>query len=282
MKFIDSHIHFLQPTHLRYTWLDELPILNQPVLPADLPAVVNDWELAGFVFVEADCLPEQGLAEAEWVSALAQQDKRIQGIVAFAPLEKPDDARSLLNEYTKLPLVKGIRRLIQSEGAGFSIQPDFVRGVQMVAEYGYRCDLCIRHHQLPDVIELVRQCPDVAFVLDHMGKPDIKNRQIEDWRINLATLAQFPHVQCKISGMVTEADPDHWQPAHLQPYIDHVLAVFGVERVMWGSDSPVLRLAHATYTGWLEVAQAALAHLSMVDQQRIFHDNAQAFYQLNQ
>jgi L-fuconolactonase len=154
--------------------------------------------------------------------------------------------------------------------------------VQSLARYGYSFDLCIKHYQLPDVIELVRQCPDVSFVLDHVGKPDIKTGLLDPWRDNITALAQFPNVWCKISGMVTEADVDMWQPVHLTPYIDHVLEAFGPKRIMFGSDSPVLRLAHLTYEGWVKVALAALQSLSEAEFQQVFCDNAQQFYRLSQ
>jgi L-fuconolactonase len=281
LRIVDSHVHFWNPDELHFGWLADLPALNQPILPDHVPLEGPGWVSDALVFVQADCLPEEGITEAAWVSELAQEDTRIQGIVAFAPLESPD-ATQTLEALQAYPLVKGVRRLIQSEGSGFCLQPAFVESVQALPRYGYSFDLCIRHYQLPDVIALVGQCPDVSFVLDHIGKPDIKAGLLDPWYEHIKALAQFPNVSCKLSGLVTEADVDMWQPMHLTPYIDHVLETFGPARVMFGSDSPVLRLAHLTYEGWIKVALAALQALSESELQQIFGDNARRFYRLEQ
>ena len=173
---VDSHIHFWDPDHLQYEWLANVPPINRPYLPGDLLAAAKDVDLQKIVFVQADCASTQGIAEAEWVTSLAKDEPRIQGIVAFAPLEEGEAVRQHLQALSHIPLVKGVRRMIQSEGPGFCLQPDFVRGVQMLPDFGYSFDLCIVHHQLGDAIRLVAQCPDVSFVLDHFGKPAVKDR----------------------------------------------------------------------------------------------------------
>jgi len=279
LKVVDSHVHFWDPGRLRYVWLDDLPQLNRPYLPDHVPAQGMNWRVDALVFVQADCAAEQGLLEADWVTSLAASDSRIQGIVAFAPLEKGEGVRPVLEELSKRPLVKGVRRLLQSEPLGFSVQPDFVVGVQLLAEYDLSCDLCIRHFQMPDVIQLVRQCPRVNFVLDHIGKPDIKNGLLDPWRKDMAELAALPNVVCKLSGLVTEADWQHWKAADLQPYVDHILEVFGPGRVMYGSDSPVATLA-ATYPQWVETLIGATQWQSNTERENLFYQNAAKFYRL--
>ncbi|MCI0648791.1 MAG: amidohydrolase, partial [Chloroflexi bacterium] len=166
-RLIDSHIHFWQPELLRYEWLAGLPALNRPYLPADLAQAAAAVPLEKLVFVQADCVPADGLREVAWVSGLAEAEPRIQGIVAFAPLEQ-EGAAGYLAQLGRYPLVKGVRRLIQDESPLFAARPDFVRGVQQVADFGadfdFSFDICIRHNQLAAVIELVRQCPAVRFV----------------------------------------------------------------------------------------------------------------------
>ena len=279
LKIVDSHVHFWEPSRLRYAWLDDLPPLNRTYLPDHVPRQGANWKIDRLVFVQADCAAEQGLLEADWVTSLAASDSRIRGIVAFAPLEKGEGARAALEELRQRSLVKGVRRLIQSEPLGFSMQPDFVAGVQLLAEYNLSCDLCIRHFQMRDVIQLVRQCPRVDFVLDHIGKPDIKHGVLDPWRKDVAELAALLNVTCKLSGLVTEADWQHWQAADLRPYVDHVLDAFGPNRVMYGSDSPVATLA-ATYPQWVETLMAATRSLSNVEQEKLFSQNAARFYRL--
>ncbi|MBC8172191.1 MAG: amidohydrolase family protein [Anaerolineae bacterium] len=279
-SIIDTHVHYWHPTRLRYPWLDDEPALNKPVLTDSIPVSGDGWQVEKIVFVQAGCLDAQGMDEVNFVTELAQQDSRIQGIVAFAPLEVGVEVRAALDQLRKNPLVKGVRRLIQSEVSGFCIQPAFIEAVQLLPDYGFTFDLCIRHYQLPDVITLVQQCPQTGFVLDHLGKPGINAGMLDPWREHITTLAQLPNVGCKISGMIPEADLQHWQPADLTPYIEHVIGAFGIERVMFGSDSPVFRVANATCEQWVGVLLNAVAGLSDAEKQQLFYDNAATFYRL--
>lgn len=277
---VDSHIHFWDPDNLQYDWLAEVPVINKAFTPAELLAQAAAVKLEKIVFVQCDCIPEQSIREVEWVSALAHPEPRLQGIVAFAPLEQGAAVRRQLQALARFPLVKGIRRLIQSEGPGFCVQPDFVRGVQMLPEFGYSFDICVLHHQLGDVLQLVAQCPEVKFVLDHGGKPGINTGLLEPWQTQISQLAAFPNVWCKLSGLVTEADPQNWTAQDLQPYIDHIIAAFGIDRVMYGGDWPVSLLA-TTYQNWLETLAAAVAELSETDKAKLFSQNAEIFYRLS-
>lgn len=277
-RLVDSHVHFWQPDRLRYPWLDGLPALNRSFGPADLSAEAGGLPLERIVFVQADCVAEDRLGEVEWVSELAAADPRIQAIVAFAALERPDAAGQLA-ELSGSRLVKGVRRLIQGESVDFAAQPDFVRGVSLLAGYDLSFDICIRHEQMPAVIRLVGACPEVRFVLDHAGKPGIRDRLMEPWADHIRQLATLPNVVCKLSGLVSEADVENWTPDDLQPYIDVTLAAFGPDRVLFGGDWPVARLA-ADYTRWAATAEAALGKLTEAERDRIFYANACAFYRL--
>jgi L-fuconolactonase len=277
---IDSHVHFWDPAHLRYEWLADLPSIHRPFLPEDLQEQAGDLSLAGMVFVQADCVAEDALQEAVWITQLAEAEARIQGIVAFAPLEQGNEARRVLDELAQMPLVKGVRRLIQSEAAGFATQPAFVAGVQALSDYGFSFDICILHHQLGDVLRLVEQCPEIHFVLDHLGKPDAKTPLFEPWAGQITELARFPKVYCKLSGLVTEADHQKWTREGVKPYIDHALQAFGPNRVMYGGDWPVSLLA-TTYREWVETLRWATADRSTNDHHKLFYQNAQRYYKLD-
>jgi predicted TIM-barrel fold metal-dependent hydrolase len=279
MKIIDSHVHFWDTEKLRYEWLKTLPALNRPFLTDHVPARVGDVDVDGIVFVQANCADEQGLEEVDFVSALAAKDARVRGIVAFAPLEQPEKIGPYLEELKTRPLVKGVRRLIQDEPLGFCTQPKFIAGVQALAAYNYTFDICIRHWQLSDAIQLVRSCPQIHFVLDHIGKPDIKHQLRDPWRKQISELAGLKNVGCKISGLVSEADIKAWAPQHLQPYIEFVVAAFGSERIMFGSDAPVEYLA-STYARWIETLRAATSKLPIAAQEKLWYTNAQEFYRL--
>jgi len=231
------------------------------------------------VFVQCDAHPEDGLKETEWVTSLAKEDPRLKGIVAWAPLEKGDAAQPFLEKLADNPLVKGVRRLIQSESLEFCVQPDFIKGVQMLENYGLNFDICIFHPQLANTIQFVKQCPDVQFILDHIGKPGIKGQIFEPWKREIKVLSEFPNVFCKISGLVTEADFEKWRPTDLKPYIDHVIECFGWERIIYGSDWPVA--AQATdYPRWVNTLKWAVSGCSDDELKKLFHDNAVRFYRL--
>src|SRR5262249_10834389 len=153
----------------------------------------------------------------------------------------------------------------------FTSRPGFVRAVQMLPEFGLSCDLCIYHPQLPSAIALVRQCPDTQFVLDHIAKPDIARHLLDPWRAEMREPAAFPNVSCKISGMATEADPDHWTQDDLAPYVTHVLEVFGEDRVMFGGDWPVV-LSASPYRRWAETLDALTTHLSPDARRKLWAD----------
>lgn len=279
MHIIDSHVHYWDPKKLRYKWLETIPTLNRAFLHDHVPQTVNGAHIDGIVFVQADCAAEQSLAEVKFVTALAENDARVRGIVAFAPIEDAKHLRAHLNALKKNPLVKGVRRLIQDEPPGFCVTPNFIAGVQLLAEYEYTFDICIRHWQLPDAIQLVRACPQINFVLDHCGKPDIKNRLLRPWRKPISELASLPNVQCKVSGLVTEADMENWTRQNLQPYIEHVLEAFGSHRVMFGSDAPVAYLA-STYARWVETLQRTTEDLTRGAKTKLWRTNAENFYRV--
>ncbi len=277
---VDTHLHLWDLSRLRYPWLASVPALNKNHLIADYRRACGKVEVAKMVFLQCDCDPTQFQAEADWVTEVARTDPRICGIVPWAPLEKGDAAGPALAQLASNPLVKGIRRIIQFEAdQEFCLRPDFVRGVQSLHGHGLSFDLCINHRQLANTIELVRRCPDVSFVLDHIGKPDIKSGRLDPWRAELRELAQFPNVTCKLSGLVTEADLAAWKPADLQPYIDHVMACFGVDRVMFGGDWPVSTQA-TDYPRWVTTLDAALKGSSRDELQKVYVRNAEAFYRV--
>lgn len=277
---VDTHVHLWHPKQLRYPWLAEVPTLNRPYLLKDYIAAYGALEIESIVFVQCDTHPDDGLKETAWVTSLAAVDPRIQGIVAWAPLEEGAQVAPFVEKLAENRLVKGIRRLIQSESVDFCVQPDFVSGVKTLSRYGLSFDLCIFHPQLANAIRLVEQCPHVQFILDHIGKPDIKNQLFDPWKQEIETLAAFPNVHCKISGLVTEADLETWTPADLQPYIEHVITSFGFDRVIYGSDWPVSTQA-SDYPRWVQTLKDAVSGCTSEELRNLFRDNAIKFYKLD-
>jgi len=277
---VDTHVHLWDPDHLRYPWLDGNALLNKPYLLEDYKRACGPVQVEKMVFLQCECDFAQFQQEADWVTSLAQQDPRLQGIVPWAPLEKGDAARPALEKLAQNPLIKGVRRIIQFEpDIEFCLQPDFVKGVQALADYNFSFDICIFHPQLANTIKLVKQCPNVKFILDHIGKPDIKQHLLDPWRQEIQTLASLPNVWCKVSGLVTEADHEHWTEDDLKPYIDHVVSAFGFDRVIYGGDWPVAYQA-TEYPRWVETLEWAVSGCAEAELRKLFHDNAIEFYKL--
>jgi L-fuconolactonase len=277
---VDTHVHLWHPAQLRYSWLDDIPYLNQPFWPADVIADSAGLNVTKFIFVEAGREPNQGLAEADWVSNLAKTEPRLCGIVAHASLEKGNAIGDELTTLASRPLVKGVRRLLQGEpDSDFCLQPKFIAGVKLLAKFAFTFDVCIRHHQMRGVTELVRMVPEVTFILDHFGKPDVRGKQIEPWASDLKALAKLPNVVCKLSGLTTEADCAYWQPDDLKIYFAKTLEFFGYDRVLFGSDWPVCNLA-TTYQRWVETVQSMVASASPSDRAKLFRANAERIYRV--
>lgn len=277
---VDSHLHLWNPQQLRYPWLDELPQLNRPFLPDDFDAASKGAGVAKMIFVECGRDPSQALAEAKWISELAKTEPRLRGIVAHASLENGDAVRNDLELLAALPLVKGVRRLLQGESeVEFCLRPEFITGVRLLAGFDFTFDLCIRHEQLPAVTELIRRVPEVQFVLDHFGKPPVKAGELIVWARHFTALARLPNVACKMSGLTTEADWQHWRAEDLQPYFDVALVAFGCDRVLFGGDWPVSTLA-TSYQRWLETVLQLTEGASEVDRQKLFQLNAENIYRI--
>jgi L-fuconolactonase len=278
---VDAHLHLWDPSHFRMSWLDGNAVLNQTYDLAEYGQHTTGVDIASMVYLQVEVEPAYGLLEAQWVADRAQADDRIQAIVAWAPLEFGEQARAYLDALVAIsPRIKGVRRLIQSEpDDDFCVQPRFIRGVRMLAEYGLSFDLCILHRHLPNTIRLVSQCPNVSFILDHIGKPNIKAHVLDPWRGQLRELAAFPNVSCKLSGMVTEADHQRWTPADLAPYAEHVVESFGEDRIVFGGDWPVAFQA-ATYPRWVATLDELTAGLSTTAKHKLWSDNARHFYRI--
>lgn len=279
---VDTHVHVWNPQTIRYLWLNDNPFLNKPFLMADFDHACEPIAVDKLVFIQCEADFSQFIEEVEWVDSLANADNRLQAIVAWSPLENGDVVRPTLDKLALNPRVKGIRRLIASEAdPEFCIHPKFVQGVQALADYGLSFDITLAHQHRSNISKLVAQCPDVHFVLDHIGNPDIKNDQLDPWRAEIKTLSGYPNVWCKISSLPTLADHQHWTENQLKPYIDHVLDCFGFDRVMYGGDWPVASQA-IDYPRWVDVLFRAVEGCSNSELRKLFYDNAITFYRLDE
>jgi len=277
---IDSHVHLLDQRRFGYSWAAGAPALARDWRLDDLVRAAAPYEIEGVVFVEVDVDDPQYLDEADWVEATAQADARLKGAVVALPLERGAAIEPEIARVAALKTTRGVRRLIQNQAdPDFVLRPGFLEALKLLPKYKLSFDICIFHRQLAKTLEMVRRCPEVRFVLDHIAKPGIKASVIEPWRSEMTELAKLPNVVCKLSGVTTEADHAAWTPAQLRPYIDHAIACFGPDRILYGGDWPVSTLA-GDYLQWLTLLEAATTHFSAAERRKLFRDNAARVYRL--
>lgn len=281
MQIVDAHHHLWDRGRFRYSWLQQAPDIDRDYLLRDYESVIADTGVVQSVHVQADVDEAWALQETNWLLSMADGDGPISAVVGWAPVEREADLETFLEQQGDNPRLKGFRRLIQGEpDAGFAARADFVRGVRRLGESGFSFDLCVYHQQLPAVIELARQLPDTALVLDHIGKPDIRAGRLDPWRQHIAELAQMENVFCKLSGMTTEADFDAWTLDGLRPYADTVIEAFGFARLMFGSDWPVSTQA-VEYRAWLETVRELTQDASAGERDALFRGTATRFYRID-
>lgn len=277
---IDAHVHLYDVQRLRYGWLAGAPRINKSHLLADFDTARGPVKIEKFVFAEVAVDAGLHLDEARFVQEIANTDKRLAGMVAHLPVEQGRAIAADLETLQQLPALRGIRRLMQTEvDQAFALQPGFIDGVKLVGRAGLVFDFCVRHWGLVYCIEVARRCPDMQFVLDHIGKPDIKNGLREPWWSQIAELARLANVACKLSGVATEADHAKWTEAEIVPYVAHAIDCFGFDRVMFASDWPVAELTHR-YPGWVAILDRVTAKASADEKRKLFRDTAARVYRL--
>jgi predicted TIM-barrel fold metal-dependent hydrolase len=280
MQIVDTHQHLWDKDLFLYSWLETVPQLNRSFRMPDYLAAANGLNIVKSVHLEADVDEPYMLDETRHLLALADQpDNPLEGIVACGRPEN-EDFRSYLDKFSGHPKLKGIRRVLHTQADDVGQGVTFRKNVAALSDYGLSFDICVLARQLPIAIKLVSECPDVAFVLDHCGVPQVKEKNLDPWRSHVAEIAKFPNVSCKVSGLVAYADPQHWTAEDLRPFIDHVIASFGWDRVMFGSDWPVCTLS-AGYRQWVEALDEITRGAGEINQRKLFHNNAVRVYRLS-
>lgn len=273
---IDAHQHFWIYTPDEYGWIDDsMQVIRRNFLPEDLAAELEQNRFDGSVAVQA----RQTLEETRWLLSLADRTPRILGVVGWVDLRSPD-VRDQLGEFSKNRKFVGVRHVVQSEpDERFLTRQDFLRGIAALEEFDLAYDILIYTQHLPVAAEFVERFPHQRFVLDHAAKPPIKAGEIEPWAAGIRKLAQFPNVLCKLSGLVTEAEWQHWKPEQILPFLDVAFEAFGAERLMIGSDWPVCLVA-ASYCTAMSIVEKWLQQFPSPTREAILGGNAQRFWKL--
>jgi len=278
---VDAHVHLYDVERFSYGWLAGVPKINRSYGLGAFDAARGPVMVDRLVFAEVAVDPDLHLGEAEWVQGLADADPRLAGIVAHAPLEKGAAVEADLERLAALPAVRGVRRLIETErDPSFVLAPGFLEAVRLLPRLGFTFDICVKHWGLTYAIELARRCEDVTFILDHIGKPDIRNGLREPWWRQIGELAALPNVLCKVSGVITETDHARWTAEQVKPYVARAIEVFGFARCMYGSDWPVSELSH-DYPAWVALLDEVVAGASLTERRALWRDTSISAYRLD-
>ncbi|EAS62767.1 amidohydrolase family protein [Photobacterium angustum] len=277
MKIIDAHQHYWHYNQSEYDWIDDsMKVLQQDFLPSHYKEEMKDNNIYGSVVVQA----RQSDQETKWLLDLADHNEHILGIVGWIDL-KSKNLEHQLKEYKTSTKLKGFRHVIHDElDIDFMLDPQFINGLLLLNEYNYTYDLLIKSEHLENTIRLIEQLPKMKLVIDHIAKPNIKKKEWDTWAIYLKKISNdYPHVYCKISGIVTEADWYNWKEEELIEYIKYVIDIFGPSRVMFGTDWPVCQVA-SKVNKIIELCNKTIYKNNHKIQYKLFNYNASLFYSL--
>ena len=275
---IDSHHHIWDLSVRDQNWIsgDAMQPIRRSFLVSDLRDAIVDSRIDKTVLVQT----VTDYAETPELLAIAQSEQLVGAVVGWLQIDAPD-AIAHLHQYLDLPgseYLKGIRDIAQDHpDPNYLAKPETILNVRKLGELGITYDLLTKVPELPAAIKLVKACPDVQFVMDHISKPRIAKQEIEPWKSLMSELATFPNVLCKVSGLVTEANWKDWQVKDFKPYVDHVIEIFTPQRLMFGSDWPVANLG-GTYSQIVELAEELTSGLSPSEAEFFWHKAAAAAY----
>lgn len=273
---IDTHVHFWQYNKVKDAWItDDMKILQKDFLPPDFVPVLKENNIEGVIAVQAD----QSENENEFLMGLSEANLFIKGIVGWVDFRNKNIENRLLY-YSKFSVVKGFRHIVQAEPTGFLKNKDFLEGVGLLRKYNFTYDVLIYENQLQEAIEFVKKFPDQKFMIDHFAKPNVKQKSIDTWKKAIEEIARYENVYCKLSGLTTEAEWTAWEEQDFYPYFDYVLNAFGTNRLVFGSDWPVVTISGG-YSKWKLLVENFVRDFSKEDKEKIFTKNAMEFYNVH-
>ena len=273
MRILDTHLHLIYPDHFSYPWLSDAPSINRAWSVEDYFAEAVPLGIESALHMEVDVAEADQMAESEFVLGLP----RIVGAIAGCRPEHMNfvDQIERLSDH---PHIKGVRRILHEAPDDLSQSDLFVENIRHLPDYDLSFDLCVRADQLAIGQMLAERAPDVTFILDHCGVPDITGAGLDPWRTGIKAMARLPNVHAKISGVVAYAGAD-WSVDSIRPYVEHVIESFGWDRVVWGSDHPVV-CKTGSLTRWVQATLDIIKGASPDEQARLLHRNAERLYKV--
>jgi len=270
---LDSHVHFWKYTKKDLPWIDgNMKILQKNYLPEDIGLTLKRNNVDGCIAVQAAASE----VESRFLAELAKTHSIIKGVVGWADL-RAKDAEKKLTELKEYSPIVGVRHIVQDEPDDFLYDESFRSGISLLKQFGFTFDILIYPRQLQAAVDFVRSFPEQQFIVDHCAKPDIRDREIDQWKKGITDLAMFPNVCCKLSGLITEARWKEWSPADFYPYLDIVFESFGTERLMFGSDWPVMLLS-GLYVQWKSLLEKYMEKQLEEEKEMVFGGNAARVY----
>ena len=271
---VDSHHHFWKIARKDFPWLTQeaFPVLYRDYLPEDLHPLRTECGIDRSILVQG----AETVDETNFLLSIADADETVAGVVGWADLAAADGAQQVGELAQKRKLVS-LRPMLQSlEDDAWILRPDITKAIEAIVETGLCFDALVFPRHLTHLRKFLDTHADLKVVIDHAAKPYIADRLIDEWEQDMRAIARDTSALCKLSGLATEASAG-WSQSDLQPYVEIVLDCFGADRVMWGSDWPVLNVA-GDYVGWYKIARSLTDHLSPSDQDKIFGHTAARFY----
>jgi L-fuconolactonase len=277
MLRIDAHQHCWQFDPVRDSWITEdMSVIGRDFLPADLLPLLQRNDIDGSVLVQT-CQDE---SDNQFMLQLADENSFIKGVVGWVDLRASNIEDRLKYYKDNFPKMKGFRHVLQAEpDEQFMLRDDFKHGISLLNQFGFTYDILIYPNHLPYAAKLVAEFPNQKFVVDHMAKPYINAKKIDQWQKDMEALARYENMYCKVSGMLTEADWNNWRADDFTHYLDVIFNAFGTNRTMYGSDWPVCNIAGG-YDRAFEVLKAYVARFTHRQQEQFFGGNAVEFYNL--
>jgi len=272
---VDAHVHFWKYNKARDGWItNDMKVLQQDYLPETISLTLKRNGIDACVAVQVD----QSELETLFLVELSKTHDIINGVVGWIDFQN-ENIEERLQYFSQFPIIKGWRHIVQAEPDDFLLRKEFQRGIHALQSYNSTYDVLIFNHQLKHALEFISQFPEQKFIIDHCAKPDIANKKIEEWKSLIQQVAKHPKVYCKLSGLFTEAKWKQWSPNEFYPYLEVVFDAFGINRLIYASDWPVMLLS-GIYVQWKSLLEKYMENFDQEDREKVFGENAVRFYNL--
>ncbi len=274
MTMIDAHQHYWQVSRGDYFWMPDDPDspLTHDYGPSDLEPILEKYGITGTVLVQA--APTE--AESEFMLSIADRTPTVKAVVGWIDFQR-SDAPDRVAAFAEREKFVGFRPMIQDiPDDNWMLRADLAPAFEALMAHRLRFDALTFPRHLPNLLTFIDRWPDLKIVVDHCSKPQIRYQEFQPWADHMRAVAANPAIVCKLSGVVTESNPD-WTVDDVRPYVEHIVDVFGADRVMWGSDWPVVNVAGG-YERWRDAAETILAGLSDAEKSAIYGGTATRFY----